>query len=465
MGCSTRPTLFSVKTENQPRSNLNAIAGPIVGEFMLGMLVAVAGLYLASHTSDAAAGSFGLTQIVLETLSVLFRVLSIGAGVVVGQALGSGRQLQVQRSAFAALGASTWLGVFVAMVLFFGHTWILSWLNVPAEVLPIASLYMVCLAPAMVLEAHNLSMAAVLRAHLHARESLRIMVVMHSSHLLLAWLLMRGWGDWGGLGLVGYAWAYLGSRALGLWLHLRFWRDRLNLPVQAAHWWRVSRTDVQPILRVGLPGAAVECGYRLGFMVSVAATAKLGVGALAAHAYTLQILKLVLLGSLSIGWAMEIMVGRLVGAGRLKEADRMVKKALRSGLLISGSLAVLAAVLSPWLMRIFTQDAEILAMCELLLWLSIALELARVFNLVINGALRASGDAAFSVRASLVSWTLILALGSTLMGSWFGLVGIWLAYIADEVARGMLMWWRWSSGGWHTAAKASVRSLRQRTRR
>jgi Na+-driven multidrug efflux pump len=291
------------------------------------------------------------------------------------------------------------------------------------------------------------------------------MVVMHSSHLLLAWLLMRGWGDWGGLGLVGYAWAYLGSRALGLWLHLRFWRDRLDLPVQVAHWWRVSRTDVQPILRVGLPGAAVEWGYRLGFMVSVAATAKLGVGALAAHAYTLQILKLVLLGSLSIGWAMEIMVGRLVGAGRLKEADRMVKKALRSGLLISGSLAVLAAVLSPWLMRIFTQDAEILAMCELLLWLSIALELARVFNLVINGALRASGDAAFSVRASLVSWTLILALGSTLMGSWFGLVGIWLAYIADEVARGMLMWWRWSSGGWHTAAKTSVRSLRQRTRR
>ena len=67
-----------------PRQSINAIAGPIVGEFMLGLLVAVAGLYLASHTSDAAAGSFGLTQIVLESLSVLFRVSSIGAGVVVG---------------------------------------------------------------------------------------------------------------------------------------------------------------------------------------------------------------------------------------------------------------------------------------------------------------------------------------------------------------------------------------------
>jgi Na+-driven multidrug efflux pump len=151
------------------RSSLNAIAGPIVGEFVLGMLVAVAGLYLASHTSDAAAGSFGLTQVVLESLSVLFRVLASGTGVVVGQALGSGRQHEVQRSAFAALGASTWAGLTVAFVLLAGHPVLLHMLNAPTEVLPIAGVYMMCLAPAMVLEAHNLSMAAVLRAHLYAR--------------------------------------------------------------------------------------------------------------------------------------------------------------------------------------------------------------------------------------------------------------------------------------------------------
>jgi Na+-driven multidrug efflux pump len=214
-------------------------------------------------------------------------------------------------------------------------------------------------------------------------------------------------------------------------------------------------------LRIGLPGAAVEWGYRLGFMVSVAATAKLGVAALAAHAYTLQILKLVLIGSLSIGWAMEIMVGRLVGAARIREADRMVRKALRNGLLISGTLALLAALASPWLMRVFTSDQAIIDLCQRLLWLSVVLELARVFNLVINGALRASGDAAFPVRASLVSWALILAVGSTVMGSWYGLVGIWLAYVADELTRGALMWWRWSSGGWHASARASVRALRQ----
>ncbi|MEO0003908.1 MAG: hypothetical protein RLZZ22_1600, partial [Pseudomonadota bacterium] len=69
------------------RPSLNKVAVPIVGEFILGMSVALAGLYLASHTSDAAAGSFGLVQQVLETLFVVFRVLAIGLGVVVTQRL------------------------------------------------------------------------------------------------------------------------------------------------------------------------------------------------------------------------------------------------------------------------------------------------------------------------------------------------------------------------------------------
>ncbi|MEY4258069.1 MAG: hypothetical protein RJA56_970, partial [Pseudomonadota bacterium] len=103
------------------RNSLNAVAVPIVGEFLLGIVVAVAGLSMAASISDAAAGSFGLTQIVLESLSVLFRVLAIGVGVVVGQTLGSGRQHEVQKPAFAVLSASTWVGLSVSLLLLLGH--------------------------------------------------------------------------------------------------------------------------------------------------------------------------------------------------------------------------------------------------------------------------------------------------------------------------------------------------------
>ncbi|HEY9096814.1 MAG TPA: MATE family efflux transporter [Hydrogenophaga sp.] len=445
------------------RASLNAVAAPIFGEFLLGMTVAMAGLYLASRTSDAAAGTFGLTQQVLETLFVVFRVLAIGLGIVVTQLLGSNRREAAQSTSFLALGASTWAGLLVVAVLVFGRRTILDTLNAPPAVVPIAMSYMLLLAPAMLLEAHNLSMAAILRAHLFARESLGIMLAMHGSHLLLAALFMSGLGDWGGWGLNGFAAAYLLSRALGLWLHLRFWRHRMALVPTTRHWWALTLGDMAPVLRIGLPGAAQELAYRLAFMVSVSATARLGVAALATHSYTLQTLKYVLLVSMAIGWGCEIMVGRLLGAGRLKEADAMVRKGVRNGMLASGSLALTAALCAPWIMRAFTNDPAIIAVAQQLLWLSVLLELGRVFNLVVIGSLRATGDLHFPVVASLASFLLILGLGSYLLSRPLGLYGVWLAYVVDECLRGGLMWWRWSRRGWLTNARHRLRTLRRKS--
>ncbi|WP_342133291.1 MATE family efflux transporter [Hydrogenophaga sp. OTU3427] len=442
------------------RPSLNRVAVPIVGEFLLGMSVAMAGLYLAAQTSDAVAGAFGLVQQVLESLFVVFRVLAIGLGIVVTQRLGGGQFDQARRTAFMALAASTWAGTAVALWLLLGGHFTLDVLNAPEVIWPVATTYMTLLAPAMVLEAANLSMAAVLRAHLRARESLLIMVAMHGTHLLLAVPLMLGVGEGGGWGLPGYALAWFLSRALGLALHLWCWRARMQLRPRARDWWRLPTAVLWPVLRIGLPGGAYELAYRLAFMVSLSATAHLGVAALATHSYTLQTLKYVSLVSVAIGWACEIMAGRLVGAGRLREAHAIVRKGVRNGMLASGALALAAALAAPWLMQAFTHDPAIIESARTLLWLSVLLELGRVFNLVVAGALRASGDIHFPVLSGLTSITLVLGLGSYGLGRGFGLSGIWLAYVADECVRGALVWWRWQGLGWLPHARRTLHGLR-----
>ena len=442
------------------RPRLNSVAVPIVGEFLLGMTVAMGGLWLASHTSDAAAGSFGLSIQVSEALYVLFRVIAIGVGVVTTQALG-GRQPEVaRRTALVGLGASTWAGLLAAACVLFGNDLILDVLNAPDEILPIASPYLQLLAPALVLEAYNLTMAAILRAHLHARESLLLMVAMHGSHLLLAIPLMLGVGSWDGLGLPGYAAALLVSRALGLVLHLWLWRRLMSLGPQAHDWWRMPMDALLPVLRIGTPGAAFEMVYRIAFLVSLATAAKLGVGALATHSYTLQLLKYVLIVSMSIGWAIEIMVGRLVGSGDLRAAHLLVRKGVRNGLLASGSLAIVAALAAPWLLRAFTRDPAIIHAAQILLWIGFALETGRVFNLIINGALRATGDAILPVVANMVSVALVLGVGSYVLGRRYGLPGIFAAYAADEWVRGLLLTARWSWLGWLPHARETQRRVR-----
>lgn len=445
---------------NSPRLRLNTIAGPLLGEFLLGMTVTMGGLWLASHESDVAAGAFGLVNQILESLSVAFRVLAIGLGVMVTQYLGATQHAAARRAALLALGASTWVGSMVVVLVIVGNDQALDWLNAPQAVAALAAPYLQWFAPALLLDAYNLSMAAVLRAHLFAKDSLRIMIVMHASHLGLAFVIMRGWGEWNGLGLEGYAIAMLVSRAFGLVLHLWFWRVRMQLIPGARDWWTFSLKDLAPVLRVGLPGAGVEITYRAAFMVSVATTARLGVTALATHSYTLQMLKYVLLTSMAIGWACEIMVGRLIGAGDLRAASGLVRKAVRNGLLASGSLALLAALGAPWLMRAFTKDTAVIQAAQTLLYLSLLLETGRVFNLILNGALRATGDAIYPAVSSASSLVLVLGVGSFWLGRMFGLPGIWLAYAIDEWIRGLLLLARWGWRGWLPKARDTRRRLR-----
>lgn len=444
-----------------PDMRIQPVAWPLVGEFMLGMSVPMVGLYLASVTSDAAAASFGLGQQLLETLVVLFRALAIGGGVVVTRLIGSGQTETIRRTTFALLAACTWAGLAAAAWLLLGNRITLDWLNAPAETLEASARFMMLLAPALLLESYNLAMASVLRAHLLARESLRIMFAVQVLHLVLAVALMRGIGPVPALGIDGYALAMLCSRLLGLVLHLLYWRHGLGLQPVARDWWVLRLEVLRPVLRVGLPGAGMEMLYRLAFMVSLSATARLGVSALAAHAYTLQILKYVLVPSLSIGRAVEILVGRLVGAGRLKDADTVTRQGTRLSLLASGCLALLAALAGPWLLPLFTSDAAIIELARVLLWMSVALELGRAWNLTVLPALRASGDNHYPVWTHSGSLVLLLAGGSYLLGPVLGLAGIWLAYVVDECLRGWLMWWRWRRRGWLPHARQVLRQLRQ----
>jgi Na+-driven multidrug efflux pump len=41
-----------------------------------------------------------------------------------------------------------------------------------------------------------------------------------------------------------------------------------------------------------------------------------------------------------------------------------------------------------------------------------------------------------------------------------GLVGVWIAYAADEWLRGLLMWRRWARHGWVPFARAAHRRQR-----
>ena len=428
-----------------------------MAELVLGYAVGLLGLWLASRESDTASAAFALSNNVLGAFFLLFRIISMGVSVVITQELGAGHPEGAHRTARASLGASSWLGLAAAFTVFLGATPLLDLVRAPEAVAAVGAPYLQMLALALLLDAWNASMSAVVRAHLHARDAMLNILAMHALHLLLAVPVMK----WLGMGLPGFALAMAVSRAFGIAVHLWLWKRRFDLVPALSDWWRVRRGQLGPVLHVGLPGAAEMIAYRLAMLASLAVVGALGTTALATHTYAWQLMNLVVLFTAAIGFAGEILVGHLIGAGRLHEANRMVKRSLGIGLVVSVLIAATAAATAPWTLRLFTHDAAIIESATSLLWLTVLLEPGRTCNIVVINALRATGDARFPVMVGAVSMLVVMAGGSWLLGLHFGwgLVGVWIAYTADEWLRGMMMVARWWRHGWVPRASATRRRV------
>ena len=126
-------------------------------------------------------------------------------------------------------------------------------------------------------------------------------------------------------------------------------------------------------------------------------------------------------------------------------------RSLKLGLLVTAVVVIpMAFGGGHFLMTLFTEDADIVAMATPLFFVSLLLEPGRTFNIVVLNSLRATGDARFPLLMGLISmWGIAIPL------AWFlglhlgwGLVGIWLAFAADEWTRGLSMYWRWKSRRW-----------------
>ncbi|MBI3368296.1 MAG: MATE family efflux transporter, partial [Burkholderiales bacterium] len=349
--------------------------------------VGLVGTLLAARLSDATGAAFALGNQIAQMLFVLFRVVGAGVSVVVTQCLGGNRRDMADRVARASLGAASWIGLGCAAIAALGGGALMRLLNAPPEVLPLAVPYLMAAAPALLLDAWIATLASVLRAHLYARFTLSVVVVMQLTQLVLAWPLMQRFG------LPGFALGMVLHRLLGGALLLWLWRLKLQLEPLTSDWWRLPREELAQVLHIGVPGAAENIAWRVCFVVSLAAIGAMGAQALATHAYAYQLMMCILPFSLAVGLSGEILVGHLVGAGELHQASRLVRRALGRGMAVSTGLALAFGLFGEWLLRLFTDDAHIIATGRVLLWCSVAVESGRAFNLVLVNALRAAGDA------------------------------------------------------------------------
>jgi putative MATE family efflux protein len=434
----------------QPSLGLFRLTWPIFLELLLFMLMGTSDVLMLSGVSDDAVSAAGVVNQYIILCILFMNVISHGASIVVAQYLGARRSSEASRISAVALMLNLMLGLTVSAALLSLGDFILGRMNLEGAVLVDARAYMRIAGGFIFLQALINVLAGLIRTYGFTRQSMFVSLGMNVLHVVCNYVLIFGHFGLPAMGVTGAAVSTGISRAAALvvfaWLLYRV----MDVRMVPRDFVAFPREYIRKILKVGIPAGIEQVTYHSCQTVFLYFVTFLGPVALASRQYAMAISQYVFLCSLAIGMGTAIAVGRMVGARQPDEAFRRALESLKWAVAITVLVDVLVILMRQPLLSLFTDNGDIVSLTAKIILLSLVLETGRSFNLVLVNALRAAGDAQFTVYMALLSMVCMsLPLGYTLVFKFqLGLPGIWLAIAADEWMRGLIFWYRWKSRAW-----------------
>lgn len=266
-------------------------------------------------------------------------------------------------------------------------------------------------------------------------------------------ILIFGWGPAPALGVAGAAWATLISRALAGLVGLGYLLSgtlaiRIR-PKDLVPRWEIARE----LLQLGLP-ASLDGAFRSFSAVAlVAIVARLGPVATAAYGIVNRVMSMIWTTSAAVGQAVGTGVGQNLGAGQLERSRRVAWAGVALDLLFLGTGGLLSVAAAPGIMRIFVNDAAVIAegtaFLRVIGW---GFGFAGAVQ-VVQGAFQGAGRTTVSmVLAFLNHWVLRFPVAIFLIwGLGWGSPGLWWAmFFSSTAGFAVAAMWLWR-GGWQQA--------------
>ncbi|MCM3712057.1 MATE family efflux transporter [Sporosarcina luteola] len=441
---------------NGPEKKLNLfhLTWPIFLEIFLFMLMGLADTFMLSALSDDAVSGVGAANQYVMIAILVLEVVGNGAAIVVSQYLGSRRYIEASKISAIAVSLNLLVGLGISGVFILFTSRMMNAMNLQGDVLAHAEAYLIIVGGGIFLQAVINSLAAVIRVHGFTKQTMFVSLGMNIIHVIGNYALIFGKFGMPALGVQGAAISSVGSRVIAMFVFIWLLYRVLEYRIEFRYYITWSKEYVKKILNIGLPSAFEQILYQACQIIFLYYVTFLGTEALAARQYATNISMFSYLFALAIGLGTSIIVGRLVGSGEKDEVYRQVWASLKRALVCTVVLVALVMTFRYPLMRLFTENEQIIQLGASVLLLSCLLETGRTFNMVIINSLRASGDAKFPVMMGAISMVMM----SLPVGYFFvfvldlGLVGVWLAVIMDEWVRAIVMSLRWKSRAWERYA-------------
>ena len=431
-------------------NKLFALFVPIFLETFFLMLASMVDTLMLSYVGDSAVGAVGTATTYLSMFFILFGVMSSGLIAVMTQYIGYGKKGVAVQARNAAIIINGSIGLALSLILGLAAGPIIDALGVSAALREDAIIYLRVVGAGCLLDALIPVFSCYLRGFDKPRMSLiaafsgNVVNIIFNS--LAIFVIKTGFFG----GVSGVATGTIIGKLFNIGLCLLFgylcvhggqYKERIEI-----------KKLIKSILRVGFPAALETAIYSAAMAVVMIFVGKMDTNGFNATAktYGQQLSSFAYCASFSFAQANVIIAGWNIGEGELKACYKTTRKAAIIAILAGIGVETIIASTSPWLLRIFTQDAELISVVQKLLFVDIALEVGRSTNLVYGITLKSTGDSIYPAILAVIFNALCAVGGSYLFGivlQW-SVFGVFVGLALDECVRGVFMYLRWRSGKW-----------------
>ncbi|MFZ9704151.1 MAG: MATE family efflux transporter [Bacilli bacterium] len=425
---------------------------PLILEVTFVIVVSNLVVWMLSAYNDQVAAGVSIAGQINNTIFLFFSIVSMGSGILMAQSVGAKSPQKRQEIFSTALFFAILFAIVGTVIYLIFYRQIFSFYQLENSVQAFAEQYGLILAPLFIFNAIFLVFNQTLYANGKTLEAFIALVFCDSSILIFSAMLIFGVPFLGipSFGVVGAAIA-IGIGRVVYFIGLGFFiRKELKLnfrfPKQNPFQAKVTKL----LFKVGSPAVFENISYTFFMILITRIIAGFGTDALVAKAYFDSLAMFTYFIMAAMANASAIKVGQLVGGGAFIEAESTVKYALRFSFVATIVPSLTLALTIGTIAALFTNNPTVITMMVALAIIDVFLEIGRLLNVVVNRAIKASGDARYPLISIIViQWVLILPL-ALLLGIWLnlGLIGVWIALAVDELIRGINLYFRWQSKRW-----------------
>ena len=287
----------------------------------------------------------------------------------------------------------------------------------------------------------------------NTRITMRTNVTSNLVNIVLNYLLIEGHFGFPALGIVGAALAtVLGTVVSSIMsiISIANAESFISIPYILKEKIRASVKALKSLISIGYGIFFEQILMRIGFMATAVMAAKKGMDSMAAHQVGMNLMGLTFSFGDGLQAAAVALIGRSLGQGEPELAKDYGRTCRALGMMIAAVLITFYFFGAKWLMSMFFEEEHIIEIGVSIMRVIIFIVLFQIIQVIYMGCLRGAGDTLYTAFAATMSVTVIRTLVSWLGGFvfGFGIVGIWLGVLADQISRFLFAGIRYRMGKW-----------------